>query len=132
MKKIVYRATLCVAALAIFYTAGFFLKNGEPEKLQWWVFGLIFFAWACLPFAYVVQFARKSKDSLSGLFISLLTVTIIAGGGFYILWQSFVTHLDPQSGLVFVFLPVYQLFVVSIGTGAARIMKSFYANKPDA
>ena len=44
-------------------------------------------------------------------------------GGIWILYDAFVLNLDPQSGLIFLILPVLQLFFVGVGYALKTFLK---------
>jgi hypothetical protein len=56
--------------------------------------------------------------------VLLVTALIITAGGIYFLIEAFITHLDPQSGLIFIFLPFFQCVAVAIGIGIALLIKA--------
>jgi hypothetical protein len=58
---------------------------------------------------------HKAKDLLHTHIIFFILSAAISFGGIWVLYDAFVVNLDPQSGLIFLFLPVLQLFIVAIG-----------------
>ena len=112
---------LIIAGLAV--NAYFMLSNGEPDKLWWWPLALGFFAWSAVPFVAVAVMNRFiAKDVMSKIAL-LVTAFVITCGGVYILIEAFIMHLDAQSGIIFIFLPVYQGVAVAIGLVVVLVMR---------
>lgn len=109
--------------VAVLCTAGFIFKNGEPANLWWWLPGIGFLGWACIPFLMNLQFSMNHRGSVPALTVILIVMSIITFGGFYILLDAFVFHPDPQGGLVLIFLPILQIIISSIGIGIAFAVK---------
>jgi len=102
-------STLTVLLLGFLTTLGFMLYAGEPSKSTWWLFFVPFAGWAGAPYAITGLAVRRSAASRASQVVLLLTAIALTGFGCSMLYTAFVTHIDAQSGIVFVFLPVYQL-----------------------
>jgi len=96
-------------------TIWFMLQNGDPDSFTWYLIAIPFLIWTLLPFAAVFLMMKKARDVLQTSITIFIVSAIISFGGIWILYDAFVLHLDPQSGLVFLILPVLQLFLVGIG-----------------
>jgi hypothetical protein len=103
------RVTLGVLATGAVVTLGFMLDAGEPGASGWWLLFLGFGAWALLPYGVVALVAIRLGSSLASLRVLLAAALLLTGASSLLLYQAFVVDLDPQSGIVFVFLPVWQL-----------------------
>ncbi len=69
--------------------------------------GLIFLAWSISPYAmlfFLCTIVKTKKATITLLLVSIFTVAV----GVYSLLLAFVFALDPQSGLLFIFLPMWQ------------------------
>lgn len=93
----------------------FMLKNGEPNSFTWYLIALPFLIWTTLPFAAVFLMMKKANNVLHTYVIFFLSSAIISSGGIWILYDAFVINLDPQSGLIFIFLPILQLIIAAVG-----------------
>lgn len=100
------------------------LKNRAPDKLQYWWLGVVSVVWASLPYVLVAAFTRKNRENFPALAVALLTVGIMAGGGFFIQCRAFITHPAPQNWVIFSPLPFWQLIVATIAFAVAAIVKA--------
>ncbi len=101
-------------------TLGFMFLAGTPREPLWWLFFLPFAAWGLAPFALAAWTARlRPRNTLSAAAV-LAGSALVAGGNAWILTQAFVVHPDPQSGLVFLFLPGYEIVALAPFLAAAR------------
>ncbi len=123
MRAYSYGAVWLLAAVALAYTAGFMVKNGDPGALGWWQLALGFFAWASALYLLAGWYAYRRRHSPSAVIAVFVATLLMAAGGFGLLWDAFVTHVDPQSGLVFVVLPPVQFVVAGLGIGVAAVIK---------
>ena len=130
MKKFFTVATHILVAVGLVSNAYFMLTNGEPDKLWWWPLAFGFFAWSAVPFAGIVIAARYCISSLISRALLFLTALVVACGGIYILVEAFITHLDPQSGIIFIFLPFYQCVAMAIGVGVSHVTKKLGEKSP--
>lgn len=90
-------------------TLGFMLHAGEPWELWWWGFFVPFAAWTLVPYA-VLAFAVRRRDAGPAYAVTVcLGAALLAASSAAVLYSAFVAHLDPQSGLVLIFLPAWQL-----------------------
>ena len=72
---------------------------------------LLIHVWIILPFALAFRHAPKLSSSKVASLLLLLTVVILAVWGNYHYWDVFIigSNPDPQSGLIALFVPLYQL-----------------------
>jgi hypothetical protein len=85
------------------------IHAGEPHRLHWWPMFAIASAWVLLPYAIVWQEARRRTGRPGPcvvLLVAAITLTVFSA---LVLYGAFIAHPDPQSGLVFIFIPLYQL-----------------------
>ncbi len=81
---------------------------------------LVFAAWAMIPYVVLFHSSRLQTSFKVSWFI-LLSALGIVGLGVYIYIDAFFIHIDPQSGLVFIFVPLYQLILAGIIFAIARL-----------
>jgi len=58
-----------------------------------------------------------------------ITAFFVTFGGVYNLIDAFIIHLGAQSGIIFIFLPVYQGVSVAIGLAAVLLTRRLGHNK---
>lgn len=107
----------------------FMISNGEHDQLWWWLLGLIFFAWAAIPFVMIAVIYREWAKTMGGKITLLVTASVVTFGGIYILIETFITHIDPQSGLIFIFLPFFQCVAAAIGFVIVLIFEAIGKSK---
>jgi hypothetical protein len=95
--------------LGFLTSIAFMIHAGEPRILSWWLLFFPFAAWTLVPYALVVQAARRQPASRSSQTVLLFAAAALLAFGSFTLYEAFVAHLDAQSGIVFVFLPLYEL-----------------------
>lgn len=95
-------------------TLGIALYAAQGAESRTLPFLILVILWACSPYAVLFALARRS--SASGSWPILLPVCILTTMlfGLYFFWQGFFVQPDPQSGLLFIFLPFYQLAFVGV------------------
>lgn len=95
--------------VGVLVTMGFMLYAGEPTHLDWWLGFLFFGLWAFIPYFVVASMARRVSMSQPSLWVLLVAALLLTAGSSIVLYMSFIAQPDPQSGVVFVFLPMSQL-----------------------
>lgn len=108
------RATYAVASAGALFTLGMVLFASRPWSGQGgggWLVLAAFAAFALSPYAALALAARKAAPRPSGAAIVLAVgvLVTVAAAWFYVL--GFFIEPDAQSGLLFIFLPVYQYIV---------------------
>jgi hypothetical protein len=96
-------------------TIWFMFQNGDPDSFTWYLIAIPFLIWTLLPFTAVFLMMKKASDAFHTRLTIFIVSAIISFGGIWILYDAFVIHLDPQSGLIFLFLPILQLLCISAG-----------------
>jgi hypothetical protein len=72
-----------------------------------------FTLWMILPYIILLAMVRLSASSASFLIATILS--IICTLSLYIYFDALFIHPDPQSGLISIFLPLYQLAAIALG-----------------
>jgi hypothetical protein len=122
------RLTDLAAALGALITLGFLLdaaELGEPERLPVLA---AFGAWAISPFVGVAIVMRRVASERRAALVMTVAAIALSGVSAWLLYQTFVVHLDPQSAIAFVVLPLYQ-----IGALLLPVLAAFYLHgRPSA
>lgn len=102
-----------LAILGGILTLGFVVYAAQDAELRSLPFLVVVILWAVAPYVAFFMLARRAPGG--GYWPALLVVSVLAIMilGLYLLWLGFFAHPDPQSGLLFIFLPLYQLVFVA-------------------
>jgi hypothetical protein len=95
-------------AVGSLVTLGFMVYAGRPSSLGWFVGIAPFAIWAVAPFAGGAVACRAVRSSPRGLAIVAVAAGLIACGTAVLLYHALVVASDAQSGLLFLFLPLWQ------------------------
>ena len=95
--------------VGVLVTVGFMLYAGEPGHLDWWLGFFFFGLWAFVPYFVVAYMTHRFSTSQRSLWVLLPAALLLTAGSSVVLYISFIAQPDPQSGVVFVFLPMVQL-----------------------
>ncbi len=87
--------------------------GGEPSQPSWWLGVLPFAAWALAPYAAAALAVWRLRHSRVPTVVLFIAALLLSGFSVWVLYQVFVINLDAQSGLVFLFLPFWQLLALS-------------------
>lgn len=80
----------------------------------------IFLLWAVNPFIFIAT--RRNKLGKFLQLSRLVSVVIIGVGGVLALITSAFINVDPQGGLVLLFLPIYQWLIVGVSEFVGRFI----------
>jgi FtsH-binding integral membrane protein len=108
-RALLKRSIFTILLLGVLTTLGFMVHAGEPSSPSWWLLFVPFAGWVSVPYAVVALAVRRQPVVRSSQVVLLIAAIALATFGGYTLYGAFVTHIDAQSGIVFVFLPLYQL-----------------------
>jgi len=89
-------------------TLGFMLYAGEPAEPVWWLSAIVFGAWALAPYLFVAWETRRQPPVMGSRVLLALAAVVMTAFGVAVLVSAFVLHPDPQSGLVILFVPIWQ------------------------
>jgi hypothetical protein len=105
-------------------TLGFMVYAGRPSSVGWFVKIVPFAIWAVVPFAGGALVCRSVRPSPRGLAIVAAAAALLACGTAVLLYHAFVIAPDAQSGLLFLFLPLWQaLGLAPFGVFALRVAR---------
>ncbi len=108
-----------LVAVGLLANAYLMVYRGNPDTLGWYPMALAFLAWSAIPFITLAGAAWLSSWELPGAVTLFITTAVITFGGIQILVDALLVNVNPQSGIVFVVLPVYQSVVAVLGIGLA-------------
>jgi len=77
----------------------------------------MFQLWGSLPYVLLIIFLLKSYRTVKQRLVFLFFSFLIVGFGLFDYWYAFFISSDAQSGLEFLFVPIYQLLGTGIGIG---------------
>ena len=84
---------------------------GQPDGARWWLMGVPFMGWALAPVALLCL--KCSHPLAYGIGAAILALL----GAWLYIGTAYSSAPDAQAGLVFVFLPLYQLGFAAIWIG---------------
>lgn len=100
------------------------IRAGSPDTIWWWAGAAAFLAWAAAPFAAAALLIRRQNGRRAAV-LSTVLMALAAGYSLYVYERAmFGAGARSTSGLIFIFLPLYQwvlpLTVLIVGAiGAA-------------
>ena len=100
-----------IAGFGFAITLGCWFYFGSPGDADWWRGAGLFVLWAVSPYAIVLAFSLRWSSPTAQVLLAL-------GGGAAVLpmpflaYDAFQARRDAMVGLVFMFVPIYQLLVV--------------------
>lgn len=98
-----------ISALGAIVTCGLIAFTAQGAESGSWPFLIGVLLWALLPYVALYAIAaRASKTGIKAWSLAAATAGISAFA-IYFYWSGFFLHSDPQSGLLFLILPGYQL-----------------------
>ncbi|MBW2416282.1 MAG: hypothetical protein JRG76_17430 [Deltaproteobacteria bacterium] len=116
------RTAFGVLAAGACITLGFMVYAGSPGEPGWWL--------GFLPFAGVAWSVRIRRDG-PGATLLLVGAVLLTSASTFLLYQAFVAEPDAQSGIVFVFLPVWQILAMLPFVLGAQSLRSRAARMAD-
>ena len=101
---------LAVGSWCYFCTLWFCLIFRLLFQDKWWWLGFLAFAvWATIPFGVVAVASHRFRAAAAALKLLLLASLLLTVSAMCLLYDAFVARPDAQSGILFVFLPVWQM-----------------------
>ena len=125
-----HMATRCLSLAAALGTLALLVSAARPwgdnDAYQGWLgyAGLFLLAvWAILPYLGILLLARRAVAVKAGEILVLAGALIMTGGGLAAYVDAVWLHPDPQGGLAFVVVPLYQGIVLGVLTGLLLLIK---------
>ncbi len=108
------RLLLGVLIVAGVATLGFvFQAGGPPSTLARWIVAIAFGGWTVLPYVVLGLLMGRLGPRLWGWIVFAAGTALVVGLAGWAYYSGFVLHLDPQSGILLVLVPFYQLVIVA-------------------
>ncbi|MBE9030288.1 hypothetical protein IQ266_11150 [filamentous cyanobacterium LEGE 11480] len=104
--------TYAILAAGTLINIGFMLYAGEPDQLWWWPFFIALATWSLFPYGTVITVFYWLRQKPKSQLLLTLAAVLLTGSTAFLLHESLIANPDPQSGLVFVVLPVYQWIAI--------------------
>ncbi len=86
-----------------------------------------FTIWSVLPYLILVFISYRAQSVRTLLAVTILSVVCILST--YLYFDSLFVHPDAQGALIFLFLPLYQLFATIVGFGILAVANFFSTRK---
>src|SRR4051812_44024494 len=100
-----------VAAFGIVVTLGCLFYGGSPSNASWGAGAALYSIWALAPYAIAIVGSLLWKAPSAQALLTIGAVAAVLPMP-YLAYDVFVAHPDALSGIVFLFVPVYQLGAV--------------------
>jgi hypothetical protein len=115
-------ASRIIALMMSIATVGLLLKAADLSA------GLVLFlvlvlAWCVSPYALLALALRRPWMSTEAVLVAFATTIAVSGFAMYIYTVAFFVKPDAQSGLVFLFIPLWQWVGALIGLGVAWLIE---------
>ncbi len=78
--------------------------------------------WALIPYALVVVATHREPSNLGSSSVLGVAAVLLSGASIVLLYLAFIANPDPQSGLVLVFLPLWQSLALLPFLGLSRFL----------
>ncbi len=114
-------ATYAVAVAGGLFTLALMLYASEPwdADLGRWALVLPFAVLAVSPYLVLARLARALAHDAAKSRVLMGVAVLVTAPAVWIYSQGFLIEPDPQSGLLFVFLPIYQFIAGAVAGMAA-------------
>ena len=113
-----------IVGLYVALCAALMIDIGSFDNGDDILFGIGVFAWVIAP---VVLLALLSRLGV----ITAIAAALLGTGALYLYWRAFYgPDIDPQSGLVFIILPLYQFAIAAMVAIVAVVLRRRSRGKP--
>jgi len=103
------RIIAAVLLLGAVGTVGLIAYASDLTRPSAWLWGAAISIWSLSPYAVAARATRLAGDAHAALATMLAAAVLLSASGVAILASAFIFDLDPQSALVPLFLPAWQL-----------------------
>jgi hypothetical protein len=119
-----YTATRLIVLSAAMITLTLLIYMAQPwgnnyayQSLSGYAWLLSIAVWATLPYLIILFLARKAFEFKANILMVVIGTLIISLGGVALYLDAAFLHQDPQGGLVFIAVPLYQWIILGFLTG---------------
>lgn len=127
MNRNLYRSVWSVGLVALLINFAIIVYSHGSQSTPWdWVGLIVMLGWSMLPFVVLGMNARADRDNSRAIGVLLTTAALILAGDLFLKWQYLAGPADAQAGLMFVFLPLWELIPVGVGSAVAFLMMTSY------
>jgi hypothetical protein len=119
-----YTATRLIAISAALVTLSLMTYMAQPwgdnypyQSLSGYAWLLGYAVWATLPYLMLLFMAQKAFPSKVIKFINIVGTLVVTFGGVALYLDAAFLHRDPQGGLVFIAVPLYQWIALAFLAG---------------
>lgn len=122
------RLAYVVAVVGVIFTTWLMLYASEPWNagVGRWAMILPFAVLALSPYIIIARLARRLGGDTVKARALLAVAVLLTAPAIYFYVMGFLVEPDPQSGLLFVFLPIYQLLAGAVAGMAIWLLVSAY------
>ncbi len=117
-----------LTTLAGLSTVGFVCYQADLSSVAGSLLSPVFFGlmllWVCLPYILLHLWLTQEPARNQKFILALETAAILFSG--YAYFDAFFVHIDAQSGLIFIFLPLWQCIAI----GILRAIKGLFSPNP--
>lgn len=113
-----------IAILGGLLTAGFAVYAARGAESGSLPFLAVAILWAVSPYAVLVVLARRASSRRYWPAVLAVSAFAVLAFGLYFFWLGFFAQPDAQSGLLFIFVPFYQLAYVGVLFVAGMLLNS--------
>jgi hypothetical protein len=115
-------ASRIIALMMSIATAGLLVKVADLSAgLS--SFLVIMLVWCLSPYALLALALRRPWKSTEAVLVAFATTIAVSGFALYIYTVAFFVKPDAQSGLVFLFIPLWQWIGALVGLGVAWLIE---------
>lgn len=125
--SLIARTSILLCAAASLATIGLLCYEGEPHVPSWWPIALAFMGWTIAPYAALSAMAAAVHQKVAPSCIILFTTIVAIASAAVGYVDAFFIHIDPQSALVVLPLPLLQWVAIVVGGIVAATMRHFRA-----
>ena len=111
-------ASRIIALMVSIATAGLLMKVADLSS-----FLVIMLVWCLSPYALLALALHRPWRSTEAALVAFATTIAVSGFGLYIYTVAFFVKPDAQSGLVFLFIPLWQWIGALAGLGVAWLIE---------
>jgi len=116
-----------IAIIGALFSLGVVLFKGDHSSLFMIALGLVFGVWVVAPFALAYVRSPLFSENRIASILMLIGVVAATALSLFAYWMTFIDNPTPdaQDGLIFLFVPLYQLIGLGLVIWAAGWVSKF-------